>query len=370
MHSVLLISKPMVPPWDDSGKNLVRDLASHLSKVQCHVMSRKNEPSLSATCVMEPVYSVSGRLSPGLAQQLQVLKRLLRPDRQEIYHFFYAPNPRTSAVAKAVLAVKRRRTVHTVCSFPAREEGLKSLFFAQRNVVLSRHTLQRLSRVGVENLIHIPPCVPQSTPVSDDRKKQIRDQLGLASRPFVLFAGDFEFSCAGDVCGAALPAIMAQTDVDFVFAVRVKGAKSGVRSQKLQCSASRESWSERVHFLSQIDDMPALIAAAAVQVLPVDTLYAKMDVPLVLLESLREGVPIVVSDFGPLPELLDEPVGLKVPVGDAVALAKAVVELVRNESLRGDMGAAGQQLVAGRYSPEGMAGRYEEIYDELLAGRT
>jgi phosphatidylinositol alpha-1,6-mannosyltransferase len=369
MVSVLLVSKPVVPPWDDSGKNLVRDLASHLSDVDCHVMSRVGTEPLSSHCVMEPVYSVSGRLSPGLTQQLQVLKRLLKPDRQEIYHFFYAPNPRTSTVAKAVLAVKRRRTVHTICSFPAREEGIRSLFFADRNVVLSRHTLYRLSRAGVRNLIHIPPCVPLSAPVSDVRKRHACESLGLTRRPYVLFAGDFEFSNAGEVCLAALPAMLKQTDVDFVFAVRGKGAGSAVRKEQLQQAVARESWGDRVHFPSQAEDMPALIAAAVAQVLPVDTLFAKMDVPLVLLESLREGVPIVVSDFGPLPELLDEPVGLKIPVGDADALAEAVVRLVQDESLRDEMGQAGRELVAKTYSPAGMARRYEEIYNELGAGR-
>ncbi len=369
MVSVLLVSKPVVPPWDDSGKNLVRDLACHLSGIECHVMSRAGTPPLSSHCVMEPVYSVSGRLSPGLTQQMQVLKRLLKPDTQEIYHFFYAPNPRTSTVARTVLAVKRRSTVHTICSFPASQEGIRSLFFADRNVVLSRDTRDRLSREGVKNLIHIPPCVPLTARVSDDRKLRIRSRLGSTHRPFVLFAGDFEFSCAGDVCRAALPAVMAKADVDFVFAVRAKGATSGARSHELRCSVARESWGERVHFLSQVEDMPALIAAAAVQVLPVDTLYAKMDIPQVLLESLREGVPIVVSDFGPLPELLEQPVGLKIPVGDAAALAEAVVRLVGNESLRNEMGQAGRELVARTYSPEGMARRYEEIYNELAAGR-
>ena len=30
MPDVLLVSKPIAPPWHDSSKNLVRDLASHL----------------------------------------------------------------------------------------------------------------------------------------------------------------------------------------------------------------------------------------------------------------------------------------------------------------------------------------------------
>ena len=118
-------------------------------------------------------------------------------------------------------------------------------------------------------------------------------------------------------------------------------------------------------FISRMDDMEALIAASALCLLPVNSLFAKMDIPLVLLEALREQVPIVVSDHGPLPELVKQEVGLCVPTSDSAAFADAVLSLLDSPDRWRKMGRAGRELVCSQYAPEPMARRYEEVYDSL-----
>jgi glycosyltransferase involved in cell wall biosynthesis len=68
------------------------------------------------------------------------------------------------------------------------------------------------------------------------------------------------------------------------------------------------------------DDVPALLAAAAVFVLP--SVWEGQ--PLVLQEALRAGVPIVATRVGGTPELTGEDAALLVPPGDARRLADAV----------------------------------------------
>ena len=75
-----------------------------------------------------------------------------------------------------------------------------------------------------------------------------------------------------------------------------------------------------VRFAGHRDDVPALLAAAAVFVLP----SAWEGQPLILQEALRAGVPIVATRVGGTPELTGQDAALLVPAGDAARLADAV----------------------------------------------
>jgi glycosyltransferase involved in cell wall biosynthesis len=73
-------------------------------------------------------------------------------------------------------------------------------------------------------------------------------------------------------------------------------------------------------FLGRRDDVPALLAAAAVFVLP----SRWEGQPLVLQEALRAGVPVVATQVGGVPWLTGEDAAVLVPSGDERALAAAV----------------------------------------------
>ncbi len=367
---VLFVSKPLTPPWHDSGKNLAKDLAVALTGWDVHVMAQRGAAALAPHVVSEPVYGNAGSYSAGVSQNLAPLLRLLKPDNLPIYHFFFAPNKKSSTAARAVLRFKRRRSVHTLCSVPASFDGIRSLLFADRVVVLSQDTRRKLEQAGVHQIEVIPPCVPDSPPVSAQHKEAARAHAGVPmDAHLVLFAGDYEFSSAARTCTNALPMLMQSGDVHFVFACRVKREASRHAEAQIRKEVEAMASCRNVHFLNEVQDMEALVAAATVQVMPVDSLYAKMDLPLVLLESMREAVPIVVAEYGPLRELMENPVGLSVPAGAAGALAEAVLRLLSDSAMRRQMGLAGQEAVTRLYHPAVMARKYENLYNDLLAGR-
>jgi len=76
-------------------------------------------------------------------------------------------------------------------------------------------------------------------------------------------------------------------------------------------------------------DVPALLAAAAVFVLP--SMWEGQ--PLILQEALRAGAPIVATRTGGTPELTGEDAALLVPAGDAVRLADAVRAVLTDPAL-------------------------------------
>jgi glycosyltransferase involved in cell wall biosynthesis len=84
-----------------------------------------------------------------------------------------------------------------------------------------------------------------------------------------------------------------------------------------------------VRFPGHRDDMPALLAAAAVFVLP--SVWEGQ--PLIVQEALRAGVPVVATRAGGTPALTGEDAAVLVPPGDARRLADGVRAVLTDEVL-------------------------------------
>jgi len=84
-----------------------------------------------------------------------------------------------------------------------------------------------------------------------------------------------------------------------------------------------------VRFPGHRDDVPALLASAAVFVLP--SVWEGQ--PLILQEALRAGVPIVATRVGGTPELTGEDAALLVPPGEVAPLADAVRAVLTDPAL-------------------------------------
>jgi glycosyltransferase involved in cell wall biosynthesis len=77
--------------------------------------------------------------------------------------------------------------------------------------------------------------------------------------------------------------------------------------------------------------------------------------------------PVVASNVGGIPEMISDGVtGLLVPPHEPVALADAVVRLLRDHPLADTLGRAGHDLVHERFCVQLMARAVETIYDEAV----
>ena len=95
-------------------------------------------------------------------------------------------------------------------------------------------------------------------------------------------------------------------------------------------------------FPGRRDDIPALLAAAAVFVLP--SLWEGQ--PLVLQEALRAGVPVVATRAGGIPGLTGDDAALLVPPGDAARVADAVRAVLGDPALAARLRAAARDRAA------------------------
>ena len=117
-----------------------------------------------------------------------------------------------------------------------------------------------------------------------------------------------------------------------------------------------------VRFLGQRDDMPAVLAASHIAVLP----SYREGLPLALAEAAAAGRPVVTTDVpGCRDAVIPGETGLLVPPRDPEALAEAIARLVGDPELRARMGAAGRRLAEERFGIDRIAARHLAVYAEL-----
>ena len=87
-----------------------------------------------------------------------------------------------------------------------------------------------------------------------------------------------------------------------------------------------------------------------------------------VLEASACGVPVVASKVGGLPEVVQDGVtGLLVPPADHVALADALEGLLKNRTLRRQMGEQGRQFVHASYAWDTTALTMEALYERIVS---
>ena len=89
---------------------------------------------------------------------------------------------------------------------------------------------------------------------------------------------------------------------------------------------------------------------------------------LPVIEALAAGVPVVASDHGTFPELLDDQrAGLLHEPGDPADLARAIATLADDPARAAACGRHGHALARSRHTAAAMAAGHEEIYEQAAA---
>jgi N-acetyl-alpha-D-glucosaminyl L-malate synthase BshA len=122
--------------------------------------------------------------------------------------------------------------------------------------------------------------------------------------------------------------------------------------------------SDAVRYVGVVDEVAPLLKAADVLLLPSET----ESFGLVALEAMASGVPVVASDVGGLPEVVQHGVsGFLAPVGDVDAMAGYCLQLLEDCGSARHFAAAARTQAA-RFDYASIIPQYEKIYAQALAG--
>ena len=140
----------------------------------------------------------------------------------------------------------------------------------------------------------------------------------------------------------------------------------GPRRTELEALVGAQGLGGRVHFLGHREDVPALLGAADVFVLP----SRSEAFPNGAIEAMAAGLPVVASRVGGLLDLIDHGrTGLLVEPSNPEALAAALRQLFTDPSAALQLGERARAHVRQRYAFDRMVDSFEQLYLSGLAAR-
>jgi L-malate glycosyltransferase len=120
---------------------------------------------------------------------------------------------------------------------------------------------------------------------------------------------------------------------------------------------------EEVLFLGKHATVEELLPCADLFLLP----SASESFGLAALEAMACGAPVVASDVGGLPELVEDGVtGFLLPVGDIAQMAEAGVRVLRDDALAKRLSEAARAVAVQCFSADVVVPRYEALYERIL----
>jgi glycosyltransferase involved in cell wall biosynthesis len=195
---------------------------------------------------------------------------------------------------------------------------------------------------------------------SSERRTRARAALGLdRNAPVIVTVGRQEFQKGHVHLVGAFDALAAtRPDAELLIVGR-----SGNHSAQLEARVQQSRHRNRIRTLGHRDDVPDILAAADLFVLP--SLYEGF--PGAAIEAMALGLPVVASTLPTLREVVEEgSSGLLVPPRDPAQLAEAMGRVLDDPKLARQLGDRGRELFLERLTGEQSQRRMIELYEQLL----
>jgi glycosyltransferase involved in cell wall biosynthesis len=187
-------------------------------------------------------------------------------------------------------------------------------------------------------------------------------EFSLPAAPVVLAAGRFSrWKGFADLLQAC--AVLKSKSIAFTCLLLGKALRSEKDAEAQLAQQARELGLSNVVFAGWRDDVPAIMKAASVLVLPSHT----EPFGRVIIEAWACGLPVVATNAGGPAEIIADKVnGLLVRTGDAGQIAGAIEMILRERALAGRLSVAGFQRAKG-FTLQKHAEQVVRVYREVLS---
>ena len=294
------------------------------------------------------------------------LAQLLRRQRVDILH-----THNTTAFIHGLLGAQIARVpvrIHTDHCKNYQDEPLRWMVlenlasrFIDKMVAVSHHTrdeLIRYERIAASKLMVIHNGInPRVT--RDDSLGRVRAEFGFAPHHRIIgTVGRLQPQKGLDLLVAAAPAVLAACPDARFLVVGGGGLEEDLRRQ-----AAALGLDGRMVFTGWRND--------AVDLLQVFDCFVSTSnfegLPMVLLEAMAAGKPIVATAVGGVPEVVETDFnGVTLPTRDPAQLSAALARLVLNPETLARLGANARARYEQRFTAQAMAAAYQQVYDSFL----
>jgi len=147
--------------------------------------------------------------------------------------------------------------------------------------------------------------------------------------------------------------------------LRIAGAPEATYLEKCKRQVERNNLQDEVHFLGNItiDEVQLELSKANCLVVP----SFQENSPLTIAEAMAVGVPVVASNVGGIPEMIeDEKTGLLIDPYDTKSMSDAILKILFDETLARSIGQSAKETAQDRYSASIACEKTLRVYREIL----
>jgi glycosyltransferase involved in cell wall biosynthesis len=293
------------------------------------------------------------------------LRGLIKRERFDIVHM-HTSHAHTLGVLGARLArcgktVVTRRVDFSIYRHPFSLSGIKYQFGVDQYIAISEAIRQVMikDRICKDKISVVHSGIDLSRFDGVDGRGKLREEFGLAdSVPVVGTVAHFAWHKGLEYLVDAVPLIRKELPDVKIFFVGEGKLEGEIRER-----VTERDVEDCVVFTGFRKDVPDVLDFLDVFVMP----SVMEGLCTSILDALAMKKPVVGSDVGGIPEIIeDEKTGLLVPPKDFEGLASAIVKLMNDKGLGGQLADVGRTKVEQQFSVDAMARGNHKVYEKLL----
>ncbi len=225
-----------------------------------------------------------------------------------------------------------------------------------------REDIRRHDHIDDSKIVVMPNCIDLERVRTDLNREQARRRLGCADDDFVLGTVGRLEEQKGHIHLLQAMSILRDTGLGKRLRLFIIG--DGRRRGELEAAASDLAIAGQVSFLGTQTRTADFLRAFDLFVMP--SLWEGLS--LAMLEAMAAGLPILATDVGGASEVLgNNQFGIRVPPGNADAIARQIAELAGNPLRLSRLAEAARERAESNYSTTTLAHRLEALYAEVIA---
>ncbi|NTW27259.1 MAG: glycosyltransferase family 4 protein [Candidatus Moranbacteria bacterium] len=369
MKKVLLVTRPITPPWDEASKNFAYFLAKTTPGFEFHVLTPGQVDALEPHIKQEHIYS-SAHLD--WLQRLRLLAIAPIIKKFDIAHFMLTPNKLNTWAFKTFLTSKTTKTIQTIATLREdlfEDADFKKIIFADLVITYSDYAKNKLEKLGLANIVRIYPGIDTDLYSPTSKNMRAMDLLGIKQEDFIIsYPGEYTRLGATDDIVEMLPDLFEKIPTaKFIFACRVKNEKDARKKDEVVATLKERGIFEKIIFTDTFTDMPKLYNLSDVVIFPVRNMEGKFDVPLAVIEAFACEKPVIVSNLPILEEFSSSENAVMIDAKDSAQLPAAIIDLFENREKCEKIGKAARAYTLENFDIKDVANQYSEAYTKLLS---
>lgn len=372
MKKILLVTRPICPPWDEGSKNFAYYLAKNASDFEFHLLtnSKCKLDNLPDNVKQDPIYTSS---TFNLSQKIRsLLYQILFRKSFDIAHYFFTPATLNNFCIKYFIKNRRTKTIQTIAALREdlfSDEDIKKLMFADLLIAYSQHAKNKLEKMGFKNAEQIYPGIDLNLYSPAQKNFSLMAQLGISQNDFVvIYPG--EFTRLGKIDNLINKIIehssmLEEKKIKFILAFRVKNKIDFEKKENIKIILKEKKLESHIILPDTFTTMEKVYNLADAVIFPVENMNGKFDVPLAVIEAMACAKPVIISDLAILSEFAKDNNSVKIKAGNMNELFEKILDAYQNKPKYAAIGKNARIYAQENFDIKKIAEKYQEIYKRL-----